>query len=84
MKNNGRKWGWILLAVIVITGLLFPGGKVYAEGTLNLTITSDYILSWEDYPGAAVYYLEIDGGSERCDKHPAGHERCDIKDQRNV
>ena len=62
MKGNGRIRGWILLAVLAAV-LLLPGEKAFAEGKISLTITSDYILSWEDYPGAAVYYLEIDGSS---------------------
>jgi len=69
MKGNGRIRGWILLAVLAAV-LLLPGEKAFAEGKISLTITSDYILSWEDYPGAAVYYLEIDGSSWNTDTLP--------------
>ncbi len=80
MKNNGRTWGWVLLAVIAVVGMLLPGGKAYAEGKINLTITSDYILSWDDYPGAAVYYLAIDGGSWNVEMLPTlGKNKIDLK-----
>ncbi|MBR3164765.1 MAG: Ig-like domain-containing protein [Lachnospiraceae bacterium] len=72
---------WKFFFVLLLTAVfMLPSGKAYAEGKIKISISSDYILTWTDYPGAAVYYLSIDGGSWSTDLLPViGKNKIDLK-----
>ena len=65
MKNKTSKLLSILLALVMVVGLMPLGQVAYAAGDElnNVVVSSDGVVTWDDFPGATQYMYIINNNS---------------------